>query len=732
MKCISDRITTIDLLALSCIGLVSLLLIAHWDSLSSGIDTPYHLLMGKMFSDYDTVLLWDYYEFAPMGRPNLYPPLEHTIIWIMHDATGAGFLDIGRFIGLIQYPLSLLTVWIFCRKLFTSLVALAAVVFLSLSHTFWSWQISVAPTALIIALFPLFLYAYYTGRTLLSIALLSAFFYLHLGLPFIVIACIFIFSVLSLSRTTKYIRQFLIVTGFSVLIFLPWMIHILTFREWLRFSPHNADIFSSIIAFNILTLPFFIYGLVISYRRGKTDLKYLLLLSAVAGSLGILFYGWRFRVHSPIITCVVTAIGLEAFIITVNRSQNKRKMTALFIILLLPLGAFSLTFSYNLPVHTPAPMQNAPLPGAPQQQPPLRKDVSIRVHPTYSPVILMATSLTTGGFPPQMWQIWSPHVDSLVQWIQTNTSEDEILHVENGPLADYLALLTGRRTDSGMYREVTSEELFQAIREGKKSGILILEAEKRGMLPLKGMTVLSQFGNFLVIQGMKPEEAPAVLPFHLQDLFILLERPDEIPLWHQFIAQVHPRRVYVGTWQKTLGEPWLHQFISDLHSQGCEVGLSIIVQGLPLKDTIPRGISVVRLVVPQEKISYALIESVRASLDPSIMVEISVLGAPIRPGTPVSETLVSILPLVDRIVRHTPPNVESIRIVADEQGALGTAVSIQIDTYRGQYEITPDELYLLLESACSITGCDGAVIIEFRRPPTSLSLISFLKTVYAV
>jgi len=63
MKCISDRITTIDLLALSCIGLVSLLLIAHWDSLSSGIDTPYHLLMGKMFSDYDTVLLWDYYYY---------------------------------------------------------------------------------------------------------------------------------------------------------------------------------------------------------------------------------------------------------------------------------------------------------------------------------------------------------------------------------------------------------------------------------------------------------------------------------------------------------------------------------------------------------------------------------------------------------------------------------------------------------------------------------------------
>ncbi|RLG55612.1 MAG: hypothetical protein DRN99_02070, partial [Thermoproteota archaeon] len=55
------------------------LLALGWSRLPLGLDTPYHLLMGKMFSDYGKVCLWDYYEYAPVGRPNLYPPLLHVL-----------------------------------------------------------------------------------------------------------------------------------------------------------------------------------------------------------------------------------------------------------------------------------------------------------------------------------------------------------------------------------------------------------------------------------------------------------------------------------------------------------------------------------------------------------------------------------------------------------------------------------------------------------------------------
>ncbi|MCK4636386.1 MAG: hypothetical protein KAT49_00745 [Methanomicrobia archaeon] len=59
-----------DKIALSIIVVMSVLMVLNWENLPTAeMDTPYHLLMGKMFADYDSVVLWDYYEYAPLGRP---------------------------------------------------------------------------------------------------------------------------------------------------------------------------------------------------------------------------------------------------------------------------------------------------------------------------------------------------------------------------------------------------------------------------------------------------------------------------------------------------------------------------------------------------------------------------------------------------------------------------------------------------------------------------------------
>ena len=86
------QISVMDLYEKLSLGLIvcfTVLMAVNWDNLPTAeMDAPYHLLMGKMYADYDRVVLWDYYEYAPLGRPQLYPPFLHVLIWWIHDLTG--------------------------------------------------------------------------------------------------------------------------------------------------------------------------------------------------------------------------------------------------------------------------------------------------------------------------------------------------------------------------------------------------------------------------------------------------------------------------------------------------------------------------------------------------------------------------------------------------------------------------------------------------------------------
>ena len=86
-----------DKLSMGLIICFTVIMAANWEGLPNAeTDAPYHLLMGKMYSDYGRFVLWDYYEFAPVGRPQLYPPFLHTLIWGVHDLTKLDFWSIGK------------------------------------------------------------------------------------------------------------------------------------------------------------------------------------------------------------------------------------------------------------------------------------------------------------------------------------------------------------------------------------------------------------------------------------------------------------------------------------------------------------------------------------------------------------------------------------------------------------------------------------------------------------
>jgi len=645
-----------DKIALSIILAMSVLMILNWENLPTAeMDTPYHLLMGKMFADYDSVVLWDHYEYAPLGRPQLYPPFLHVMIWWVHDLTGIDYWNIGKLFSLVQYPVALLCLWYFVRTLFGSKVALASLAVLASNRMFWWWEGSLAPTALDLAIFPLFLLFFYKKKFWLSVALLTIFLYSHLGIPYI-------FKVL----------------GLSLILFSPWLIHLFLNREWIFASNVSKFFFLSLLNFNPLTIAFLFVGFYLLIKR-FSDAKYALVLASFLGFLPIMYmYGMRYTMHSPIINCVVFGIGITyAF-----SKIGKKYANILFVSFLILIIVLSPTLSF-MPKRSP--QQNPK--GAPQEQ---------RMF-FQSPFLAMVAGMG-GERPKGIWQMNPDETQKMIEWIMENTSEDEILHVKGGSLACYITLMTGRVTDSGMYHEVRSEEMYEAIAEERKSGIFIFDVGFFKRKIPENLNILARFGTFIVASiEFRPMEAP----LKIEGIFVFIGQ--EL----KYLEELKKLDVYIGIDQKILkdmrGIEKLSVFVSD------EDQLLKDLKDLKYKP------EVLRLVAFHGKIETDTLKEAKKHCK---VLELGVIGSNI---VSYNEEVIQI---VDRIVRHTPPNIEFIdTIIPREKEEVKEKYWVQIDT--SMREIKMEEVIFLVSSSEKYVG--DRVIIETRDPELLLSLLEVIE-----
>ena len=318
---INDNRRFFDVCAIIFLVVHFFFLFLNWHNYPTELDTPYHLLMGKMFADSGKIVLWDSYEFAPLGRPHLYPPLEYLLIWFMHTLTRLSYMDVGRILAIGQGGLGLFFVWLISRKFFNAAIAFFSVIFFASNTDMWWWQTSVAPVALVTVLFLPFIYFYYKKKVLLPVVLLTSCLYLHYGLSFTMVTTVLLASLCDAKYRKEYLKNFFIIFGVSVLLFTPWLLYIYEFKDY--FFNRTIDVgtllfFSLEIYFrevffnlnNVLWL-FLGVGLFYCYKHIKEDFKYSLL---VAGFWSyfiylFLFQGSRFNAHSPIVTSVFAGIG---------------------------------------------------------------------------------------------------------------------------------------------------------------------------------------------------------------------------------------------------------------------------------------------------------------------------------------------------------------------------------------------------------------------------------------
>ncbi len=687
------RLHPLDLIPLGLVALHAALLLVNRDKLPFSYDTPYHLLIGKMYSDFGRVVFWDYYEYAPVGRPQLYPPLLHVIIWWTHDLTGLDFVSVGRLIALVQYPASLLLSWIAVRKMFGPEVGAVYAGLLSADPRFWTWQLTVAPTAMIMALFMPLLYFFWRRRSVPAVLLMAAFLYSHLGLPYVVLLSLILGGLLSLPLDSGYIREALKVGGISLLLFTPWALHVLSNSEAIQAGKTavGGRTLLGFLTVDLFVLALLPVGMYAAYRAGTRGR---ILLGAGAAFLAILpTYGMRYFLHSPPVNCAIAAVGFGWLVDRIRPRLDRRAVYGLVAAFALISSTFAPTIARGRAL---GPMSVGP-----------------------TPIVRELGGGMEEVIPPN-WRLYSvtnPYVQELARWIEENVPEGEIIHVGIGPLADCITLLSGRLTDGGMYREVRTEEMLQAVAEGRKSGIFVslrkdLPREARG----RDVTILAEIGPFVVFYA-----APPVGTVSLESLrvgLLVMLRPGSDPAeWVKALEAIRPSRLSISPVPTIGGVQSAVELAREVSGFAQELEVVVVARdqsAVQLAEQVSKELAgvvrAVRISGTVPTLRSIDIESAAGEVrSTGIELGIGLIGR-VGPGD-----LQAALQAADYVVIHVPPTPEVVEALSSAWEFSGGRIVVQVDLTLAPPEMRSRVLQAFLrELSAKIPGC--IVLIEVDDP----------------
>jgi hypothetical protein len=430
------RLEKLDLLSLLLILFIFLSFLINANKFAPlGDDCWYHLAVSRKIIELGKIPLWDTWEFQPVGRPHLYPPLLHLLIaFFSKDADSV--IEGAKVLQICLYPAALLTSWYFARLLFSSKIAFISLVILSMDATFLLIFIGIMPSSLVNLLFPLLLISFLSKRLKTSIFLMVLCLYSHLSFPFLVLICLFVLSYKYRTYFSFY-KKFVII---SLILYLPWAIRVLIFRDFLRSfgtilgNPLIGVLIGmlSLQIFNPIFLACGIKGLRNTSGINRDLVKYTLIGFLPA----LIFYGGRYWFHTAPFWAIFIALFLK------DRITSRKRIALLIFCAFVPMPLIA----FGVPGNAGPPL----LPSI------TALDGAVGLH--FLPVQYNAEDMALKAF------------------IEQNTLPDQIIHVDKASLADRIVVLTGHPVDNGMWFEVGStgaEKTIQSMRLYERPALFV-------------------------------------------------------------------------------------------------------------------------------------------------------------------------------------------------------------------------------------------------------------------
>jgi len=407
-----------DVISLGMIFLLSLLKAVQFFSLPQFVDGYYHISAANAFIHSGGWVGWDWWSFAPQGRPHLYPPLYHLILVFLTKA-GLSGLNALRSTEVAVCPLFFGVFWFVCKKLNGPRFAFWALAALSSFFPFFSSVSSNVAASLAMVLGFLSWLFLYKDRWISAGICLALAFYAHTAL-----AAVFLFSFLAVMIFDVSLRR-----AASKIIFLglflagPFLLHQLRYLSYLNITVLKE---AGFIQFSLLLIPAGLWA-VFSARPNKPLV--ILFWGMLAGSV-IVFIKYPYRIFSSqgmVAVALLAAFGFDKFLAAAAPAKVKA----------ISLGAAVMFLVFH------------PVLGFQDDQP--RLDL---VDSTYFDLVSAKDK--------QMFEFQSflhpKFYDPIVAVIKANTGPQDIISSNVGIAGQIFSALTDRPSANSMLSEVVGKD----------------------------------------------------------------------------------------------------------------------------------------------------------------------------------------------------------------------------------------------------------------------------------
>ncbi|OQX87468.1 MAG: hypothetical protein B6D55_03170 [Candidatus Omnitrophica bacterium 4484_70.2] len=465
-----------DLVSIGVILLATVLSLARFSYLPQYVDDYYHICVARGFLKSGGWIGWSWWDYAPFGRPQIYPPLYHLLL-VFLNKLGFSFLTAVRISEAVIPGVFFFFLWRSLRIFNSSFFSLVCLLSLSGFFSFYSSLSANLPASLSLT-FGFLSWYYLVRKKIISSSiflLLSS--YSHAG-----IFWIFVSSLVFLCFLKEYRKISLKVLVFAFSGFSFFLLHQLRYLKYLRLELLRESYF---IHLNIFIVSL---GIISVFFFFKKNFRNLLFLGFLIGS-GIVFIRYPYRLLSA-----QGIIGFTFFssLLLENIFFSLRRKMPFFLFLFLFLFLFQSTLNWK----------------GEKIELNLLDSTYYNYFTTRAFRLLEFTSL-----------FWPRFYRPIIEVIKNNSRECEIISSNLKLTSQIFSALSGRPTSNSILYEVKPEE-EEVFRFAKV--IVWMKTEKRDYLLEKKMGWQKVYENEIAYVFRNPSLRVCVVPLQAKINFKII------------------------------------------------------------------------------------------------------------------------------------------------------------------------------------------------------------------
>ncbi|MDD5174451.1 MAG: glycosyltransferase family 39 protein [Candidatus Omnitrophica bacterium] len=405
-----------DIYSAAIICFMVLVQVMQWPLFPFFVDIYYHLSVMKGFAASGGYVADAFWEYAPFGRPHIYPPLFHFILLLLYRI-GLPVITIARLTNFLMPLVVLGSIWFVAKRTLGKRAAFLALLLASSVYTFYLATLTTIPAMLAMACGIFSFYFIERRRLIIASIFLAAAFYLHLLVPWVMAAALLLYGIFERKKMAGILR----VLAAGIIAALPILYHQL--RNIAFLSSHTVAQ-DWCIELNVFLCLSAAIGIIYSLRRNGPYRYFIALFLASVPFVWVHPYRY-FSGEGVFVLVFLGAIGIERIMVLLKNSFHRIALISAASILFF-LVSPSIMIDRGVLHFVP-------------------------INSTFSNVVF-GDSYYTHSLLRSIYN--ARRYGEIASIVDKESRKDDIIYSNNPFFAEVISVLTGRATSTGMFQEV--------------------------------------------------------------------------------------------------------------------------------------------------------------------------------------------------------------------------------------------------------------------------------------